>query len=278
MRNSNHLGYLNKLLFFVVCGLCLGLAACRCSFDPGEDEDENENQQPIVSGTGEKLVQRKGTVRPNPPPRLPGEKRRRTGEAPYSEPSEPDPLDGQFSLRQATEGLEGSGSLVAEIATDFGLIRCDLYASKAPNTVANFVGLARGKRPWWNPYGGQWTDRPFYNGLTFHKVIPGSFVQGGSPTGSAEDGPGFEIDDEIDESLSHDRAGILTMYNQGSNTGGSQFMILDGPAPHLNGRQTVFGHCEPDMLIGRLARVPQTDGNRPLTNLLIRSIRIVRDN
>lgn len=253
--------------------------SCRCSQDgetAGGEEGRAGDERVTVTNTGEKLVHREGTTEPSPPPRLPGEKRRPTGEASHPEPTSPDPVGGNFTLEQAAEGLEGSGALKAVISADLGRIECALYSNKAPRTVANFIGLARGKRPWWDPFSGEWVNRPYYNGLAFNEVIPSSHIRGGSLSRSGPGGPGFTIDDEISEELTHDRAGVLSMASDGPNTNGAEFIILDGPAPHLNGRNTIFGQCEPTDPVFRIARVPQGSDHRPLTDVIIRSVVIER--
>ena len=116
--------------------------------------------------------------------------------------------------------------LSAEIATAHGTIHLRLFAGQTPVTVANFVNLAR---------------RGYYNGLTFHRVIPDFMIQGGCPHGSGTGGPGYKFEDEIVPSLKHDRGGILSMANAGPGTNGSQFFITHIATPWLDGKHTVFG-------------------------------------
>ena len=116
--------------------------------------------------------------------------------------------------------------LTAEIATAHGTIHLRLFADKTPVTVASFVNLAR---------------RGYYNGLSFHRVIPDFMVQGGCPHGSGTGGPGYKFEDEIVAGLKHDRGGILSMANAGPGTNGSQFFITHGATPWLDGKHTVFG-------------------------------------
>jgi peptidyl-prolyl cis-trans isomerase B (cyclophilin B) len=112
------------------------------------------------------------------------------------------------------------------IETDKGMIEIDLFASHAPNTVNNFVFLAR---------------EGFYDGVTFHRVIPNFMIQGGDPTGSGMGGPGYRFADEFDGNPNTHETGSLSMANAGPGTNGSQFFICHGPQPHLNGKHTVFG-------------------------------------
>ena len=116
---------------------------------------------------------------------------------------------------------------VATFHTDVGDFQVELFAAQAPQTVNNFVFLAR---------------EGFYNNTTFHRVIRGFMAQGGDPTGTGTGGPGYKFADERGAlSLKHDRAGILSMANAGPNTNGSQFFITFGPTPHLNGQHGVLG-------------------------------------
>jgi peptidyl-prolyl cis-trans isomerase A (cyclophilin A) len=166
--------------------------------------------------------------------------------------SEGDPVKGKFSLEDATKGLAGTGKLVAEIKTDKGTLECELYSDKAPITVANFVGLSRGLRPWKNP-AGEWVKKPLYEGTPFHRIIKGFMIQGGDPKGNGSGDPGYVIPDEIWEDAHHDQRGLLCMANRGPNTNGSQFFIMDGVAAHLDGGYTIFGKCSPEDIIISIA-------------------------
>ena len=116
--------------------------------------------------------------------------------------------------------------LQAHIVTGRGTIHLRLYADQAPLTVANFVNLA---------------VRKYYDGLTFHRVIPEFMIQGGCPEGSGRGGPGYRFEDEIVPSLKHDKAGVMSMANAGPSTNGSQFFITHVPTPWLDGKHTVVG-------------------------------------
>jgi peptidyl-prolyl cis-trans isomerase B (cyclophilin B) len=116
-------------------------------------------------------------------------------------------------------------SLFATFDTDRGPIKVELFADKAPLTVANFVNLAR---------------RGFYDGLSFHRVIPDFMIQGGCPEGSGRGGPGYKFEDEANNGIGHER-GVLSMANAGPNTNGSQFFITHVATPWLDGKHTVFG-------------------------------------
>jgi peptidyl-prolyl cis-trans isomerase A (cyclophilin A) len=174
-----------------------------------------------------------------------------------------DPAAGKFTLEQATSGLSGPATapLSATIETSKGTFTCTLYDRQAPNTVANFVGLARGVRPWKDPKTGKWvTKKPFYDGLTFHRVIPTFMIQGGDPEGTGRGGPGYAFADEISPNLRFDRPGLLAMANRGGGTAtnGSQFFITEGMPSNLNGKHTIFGACEPLSLVAEIAHAPGT--------------------
>ena len=127
--------------------------------------------------------------------------------------------------------------IYAAIHTQKGTITLQLHYEKTPATVGNFIGLAEGSLA--NEV--KQIGIPFYDGLNFHRVIPDFMVQGGCPQGSGVGGPGYKFDDEIDTSLRHDKAGILSMANAGPGTNGSQFFITHVPTPWLDGKHTVFG-------------------------------------
>jgi len=110
--------------------------------------------------------------------------------------------------------------------TSKGDIHGTLYASKAPVTVANFLNLSR---------------RGFYDGVSFHRVIPDFMIQGGDPTGSGMGGPGYRFADEFAPGLKHDRPGLFSMANAGPGTNGSQFFITHVPTPWLDGKHAIFG-------------------------------------
>jgi peptidylprolyl isomerase/peptidyl-prolyl cis-trans isomerase B (cyclophilin B) len=143
--------------------------------------------------------------------------------------------------------IETDRIYIATLETEKGEIVIQLFAEQAPMTVNNFVFLAR---------------EGFYDGTTFHRVIEGFMAQGGDPTGTGSGGPGYTFADEIDPALRFDQPGLLAMANSGPNTNGSQFFITFGPAPHLNGRHTIFGKVVEGMQVA-LSLTPRDPADNP---------------
>jgi peptidyl-prolyl cis-trans isomerase A (cyclophilin A) len=169
-------------------------------------------------------------------------------------PTAGDPTAGKFGMEDALKGLSGEGEkLFADIKTSAGTLECELWPDKAPLTVANFVGLARGTRAWKKD--DKWVTQPLYDGTVFHRIIKGFMIQGGDPNGDGSGGPGYVIPDEI-WGGNHDQRGLICMANRGPDTNGSQFFIMDGTAPHLDQSYTIFGKCGPDALIEKIANTP----------------------
>jgi peptidyl-prolyl cis-trans isomerase A (cyclophilin A) len=167
--------------------------------------------------------------------------------------------------------------LYARFDTSKGTFFCLLEYTLVPRTVANFVGLAEGTKRFIDYPLNKITNRPFYNQLTFHRVITNFVIQGGSPNGLGTDDPGYRFKDEFHPSLTHSQAGVLSMANSGTNSNGSQFFITLAPASHLDNKHSVFGHVVQGMdVVYQIGAVPVDANGRPLTPVVINSVTILR--
>ncbi len=226
-----------------------------------------------------------------------------------------DPADIEPDPALAAEHDLTEAGLYAVLETSMGTAVAELFEEGAPITVANFVDLATGAKPWRRASRAelleslhasglprdQWRaemDRliealpvnegtPLFDGTVFHRVIPGFMIQGGSPTGEGTGGPGFEIDDEFNPELLHTEAGRLSMANSGPNSGGSQFFVTVVPTPHLDfshprnlprrGGHAVFGQVIRGLgNIVAISEAPRDGGDCPLEEITLEQVIIVR--
>jgi peptidyl-prolyl cis-trans isomerase A (cyclophilin A) len=178
------------------------------------------------------------------------------------------PVPTTTPLPTATPNPKGEESMsidpnkqyIATITTNKGTIEIELFAKEAPKTVNNFVTLS---------------NKDFYNGVIFHRVIPNFMIQGGDPTGTGRGGPGYNFDDEFDPTLKFDKPGLLAMANAGPNTNGSQFFITTSPTLHLTGLHTIFGHViQGQDVVDAISKVPASTGDRPVEDVQIQGIKI----
>lgn len=173
---------------------------------------------------------------------------------------------------------EREPGLYARLETTMGSMTVRLYEKEAPATVKNFVDLAEGRKAFRDPKTGQMVRRPLYNGVTFHRVIPGFMIQTGDPSGTGAYDPGFTIPDEFSPALRFDRPGRLGMANIGEkNSGNCQFFITEVPTPHLNNAHTVFGQVVEGLdVVTKIATVPRDANDKPRTPVRITKVTIER--
>ncbi len=165
--------------------------------------------------------------------------------------------------------------LFAKMETNQGVIVLSLFSKDAPKTVANFVGLASGEKEWTDPNTGQKTTKPLYNGVVFHRVIPGFMIQGGDPLGSGRGDPGYRFEDEFQSGRTFNKPGLLAMANAGRNTNGSQFFITVSTPSHLNNKHTIFGEVVKGYdVVERIANTPADAMDRPQQAVVIEKVTI----
>jgi peptidyl-prolyl cis-trans isomerase A (cyclophilin A) len=180
---------------------------------------------------------------------------------PAAAPAKPAREPGTYAYFTITQGAATLGTIVTK-----------MYVEESPITVKNFADLAMGRKEWLNPKTGVRSKTPLYNGLTFHRVIPGFMIQGGDPLGTGTGGTDA-IPDEFHPTLKFDVPGRLAMANAGAGTGSCQFFITEGPTPHLNGRHTIFGQVIEGMdLVTRIANVPKSRGDMPAVPVKMRVV------
>jgi peptidyl-prolyl cis-trans isomerase A (cyclophilin A) len=168
-------------------------------------------------------------------------------------------------------------NLYADVLTNHGMIRIQLFPNHAPKTVRNFVELAEGTQEGAN------NGKNFYDGIIFHRVIPGFMIQGGDPTGTGTGGPGYNFDDEIHPELSFTQPYVLAMANAGvrggRGTNGSQFFITVSTPTHLQGKHTIFGQVADQAsrdVVDSIAATPTDRRDRPEKDVVIERVTIER--
>jgi peptidyl-prolyl cis-trans isomerase A (cyclophilin A) len=184
-----------------------------------------------------------------------------------------------YAAPAAPQAAAREPGLYMTFQTDKGDIACKLYEKEAPITVRTMVGLAIGKISYMDPETGQTVKKKFFDGLTFHRVIPGFMIQGGDPLGTGTGGPrgpGFPYKNETSPELKFDVPGRLAMANAGPDTNGSQFFITEGPTPSLNGGYSLWGQCDNVDVVKAIARVPRDANDKPNTAVHIKRVVVER--
>jgi len=164
--------------------------------------------------------------------------------------------------------------------TSMGRMVCSLYSKEAPQATANFIGLATGSKDFTDPATHKPVHgKPYYDGTTFHRVIPGFMIQGGDPTATGRGDPGYLFADEINPQLNFGSAGVLAMANSGPNTNGSQFFITVAPAPWLEDHYTIFGQCDDNsvLIAQSITDVPRDPRDKPLDPVTLYKVTIVQN-
>ena len=203
-------------------------------------------------------------------------------------PSTPSKHDG-IGVSGRSQAHETLGAMTTVIMrTSEGDIKINLFDDETPETVANFLGLATGEKEWIDPMTGQPSHEPFYNGLTFHRIIKDFMIQGGCPLGNGTGGPGYDFDDEIVPDLKFDHPYLLAMANAGlrrgmdgkiHGTNGSQFFITTVPTPWLDGHHTIFGEVADDdskAVVDKLEAVNTDRMDRPTEPVGIVSVEVLK--
>ena len=203
-------------------------------------------------------------------------------------PSTPSKHDG-IGVSGRSQAHETLGAMTTVIMrTSEGDIKINLFDDETPETVANFLGLATGEKEWIDPMTGQPSHEPFYNGLTFHRIIKDFMIQGGCPLGNGTGGPGYDFDDEIVPDLKFDHPYLLAMANAGlrrgmdgkiHGTNGSQFFITTVPTPWLDGHHTIFGEVADDdskAVVDKLEAVNTDRMDRPTEPVGIVSVKVLK--
>ena len=168
----------------------------------------------------------------------------------------------------------------AVLDTTAGRLTCKLFSKEAPIASDNFIQLAEGTKDWVDPNTNKKVHgQRFYDGTTFHRVIPGFMIQGGDRKGDGSGDAGYYFDNESLPNLTFEVAGRLAMANAGPNTNGTQFFITEAPQPELDGKYTIFGQCDEHtvLMVATIARVDRNSNDKPSTDIVIKKVSIVRE-
>ncbi|MCP3139116.1 peptidylprolyl isomerase [Pyxidicoccus xibeiensis] len=230
--------------------LCLSLAACT---------KDSEKKEPASGATPSPTTPVKPAEPATPPPAPPAAK--------------PPPTEAAAS-GEWMKKVEAGQDVYATLDTNQGAIVVRLFSKDAPKTVANFVGLATGEKPWTNPDTNKLErGRSLYEGVIFHRVIPGFMIQGGDPTGTGRGDPGYRFEDEFQSGRTFNKTGLLAMANAGPGTNGSQFFITTSTPDFLNNRHTIFGEVVQGYdVVEKISNVQRDRNDRPLQPVVIQKV------
>ena len=233
----------------------------------------------IATGCGSPQPAPPPSEQPAPPPAATPPAPAETPTPPAEKPTPPaeSPAAPAADTAKPSAAKYGPG-VYAHFTTTKGNFIVKFFDKDAPKTVENFVGLAEGKKAWTDPRTGRQIRRPYYRNVLFHRVIPNFMIQGGDPEGTGMGGPGYTFDDEISPNHRHNKAGIVSMANRGPNTNGGQFFVTVAAYPSLDGKYSIFGEVVEGLQnVVAISKVPASQGNnRPLTDVVINSVRIER--
>jgi peptidyl-prolyl cis-trans isomerase A (cyclophilin A) len=204
-------------------------------------------------------------------------------------PPSASPQGAQPAAPSSSDSLPDSPDLQAHVSpqptgptvifdTSMGRMTCKLFDKQAPTAVANFVGLATGTKEWTDPATKQKMQGvPYYDGTTFHRVIPEFMIQGGDRLGTGEGDPGYMFKDEFDPNLNFDVPGRLAMANSGPDTNGSQFFITEAPYDSLDQHYVIFGQCDDASVWVEksIARVNRDDHDKPLEPVVLKKVTVI---
>ena len=201
-----------------------------------------------------------------------------SGSGSPSSPSKHDAI-GVSGRSQAHETLKTMTTII--MRTTEGDIKINLFDDKTPETVANFLGLATGEKEWADPFTGQPSHEPFYDGLTFHRIIKDFMIQGGCPLGNGTGGPGWSIKGEfaangVNNPIKHTRGVISMARSMSPNSAGSQFFIMHQDAPHLDGQYAAFGKVVAGMdVVDKIAAVATDWNDKPKTPVRMKTVELI---
>lgn len=198
---------------------------------------------------------------------------------PPADSSQPAALPDMPVAQAAPAPIQPTGP-TAVLDTSMGRITCKLFDKEAPVAAANFVGLAEGTKDWTDPVTKKKVHgRPFYDGTTFHRVIPGFMIQGGDPTGTGTGDAGYYFADEFNANLNFDVAGRMAMANSGPDTNGAQFFVTEVPVEQLDQHYTIFGQCDDSgiSVVKVIARVERDANDKPLRPVTLDKVTIVQN-